>query len=258
MSKDTQGIEVVFQNLRVNDFYGALVPEIWVDVDESKPLDHLLFRIMMTPGVQVGKNPVVRTPALYMMVREGIDPRWFETGLTGFEPFKCQQIGTLEVAIRLPKCPFEWLFGPFPDAETNTYAAEDREDAFLMATAGEQDTLDAIRNSLKVEDPKTWALVVGLQFKKCPTCLDYTLLDHEKRNGEVEFDYCGSGKGVSMSFRIASKPVNENENTIRKKKARKDHYKNKLEAYAARRLAFDGRTSAPYDPMDRDAQGWYF
>ena len=187
-----------FASLTMAEHFGNVNYDYTIDVDEDNGWNHHGLFITKTPAVGVGVNPVVSTDVYSIMI-SGVDSRFYANDLGDFEPYAATQVGHRELVVEKPVASFDVLFG---------------DDSFVFSdNEQEQNEYVVIKNKLHKKGKAHYTEKVCLRFQSNVT-LDFQIIDANQRKGAIEMDFVGQEASLSVKWRIAAKP-NEDDRILR-------------------------------------------
>ena len=233
-NKSSQRVSLsrLLDNMSLNDHYGAVPHDIALNVNFAEAWNNDGAFIFKAPAVTVGQNPSVSTDVLVVLI-EDVDQRWFQ--FDDFEPFKMTQVSPNKFVLEKPAAGYETLRPAF---ETE----EDWDDDAFVVSETEQ-----IQNEYKIARNNLLKRSDGVDYShlrkktlftvESPHVLDFTLMDPDKRHGEVDYDFVANGKqSLAVEFRIAYKPEAE-ARVVKQRRKNRNQAKDKFARFQANFMA---------------------
>ena len=223
----------LLDNMSLNDHYGAVPHDMALNVNFTEAWNNDGAFIFKAPAVTVGENPSISTDVLVVLI-EDVDQRWFD--VDDFEPFKMTQVGPNKFVLEKPAAGYETLRPAF---ETEEDANDD--DAFIVSGT------EQIQNEYKIARNKLLKRGVGSDYAhlrkktqftvESQEVLDFTLIDPDKRHGEVDYDFVANGQdSLAVIFRIAYKPAAE-ARVVKQRRKNRNQAKEKFARFQANFMA---------------------
>lgn len=191
-----------------------------VNVDLSHAWNHRELFVTKTPAVTVQADPNDQAISthVFTIMKMGVDSRFItDVPDDSFEPFKAQQISHNEVVVQIPTASFDLLFGD--DSGSKAFKYSDNQQ--------EQDEYMIMKNKLRKLGKNSFTEKICLRFPK-HIRLDYQLIDRSKRKGDIEIDLAGRGASLSVKWRIAVVPEEEDGRILRAAASNPNGLRNKF------------------------------
>jgi hypothetical protein len=231
----------LFNAMSVNDYYGKVKHDFACDINYSEGWKNHGVLIFKSPAIKVGANPVISTSVL-TIIAEGVDARFFD--IDDFDPFKLTQTGPSQFVVEKPAAGFDTLF-PLGNGDEE----DDNTENFVVSNIeNEQNEYNIVRNKLVQRDsstaPQDYSHYRSKTLFRCQEgeVLDFALIDPDKREGEVDYDFIGhiDSAQLSVKWRIAFKPSKDETRVIKQQKKSKNKAKEKFERYKVKRAGETG------------------
>lgn len=195
----TQELSSLFGTLSMTDQFGRVPYDFAIDIDPRQPWGNREVFVLKTPAVEVGVNPTLCTDVYTITPSHGVDIRFLRA--TNFQPYKLTQVGQKELVYEEPISTYDFVVGT--------------QGSFVLSqNSQEQNEYKIARNKVG-DDPKKWTTKYLLKF---PDPVNYQIIMPENSRGEVAAEFCGQLQSISVKWRIAVVPMEEEMRVLHEQK----------------------------------------